>query len=107
MQSRFAFIAAAAMLTACTFNFPAPGGSPGAAGQGAASCGQIAERQAAGQYAADTSLLDEREGGLMGGDDGIQRDLAEIDAESRRRAVYKNCLRQRGLPEQANGAPAR
>lgn len=107
MLSRFALIAGAAMLTACTFNFPPAGGSPGAAGQGTASCGQIAERQAAGQYAADTSLLDDREGGLMGGDDGIQRDLAEIDAESRRRAVYKNCLRQRGLPQAAKGAPAR
>jgi hypothetical protein len=106
MQSRLAVIAAAATLAACTFTFPPPGGRPGTASQGSASCSRIAERQAARQYAADTSMLDDREGGILGGDSGIQRDLAEIDAESRRRTLYKNCLRQRGLPEAAEGEPA-
>ena len=103
MLIRFAVIAAAATLTACTFGFPPAGGQPGTASQGSASCSRIAERQAAAQYAADTSLLDDREGGILGGDSGIQRDLAKIDAETRRRALYKNCLQQRGLPEEAEG----
>ena len=107
MQSRFAVIAAAATLAACSFTFPPSGGQPGAAGQDTASCSRIAERQAAGQYAADTSMLDDREGGILGGDSGIQRDLAKIDAESHRRALYKNCLQQRGLPEEAGGEAAK
>ena len=105
MIVRVAIVAATAVLTACTFSLPPPGGQQGAAGGGATSCSRIAERQAAGQYAADTAALDEREGGIMG-DGSVQRDLAKIDAEKRRREVYKNCLRQRGLPEETQGEPA-
>ena len=107
MQSRFAVIAAAATLAACTFTFPSPGGAPGTASRDTASCSRIAEREAAAQYAADTVLLDDRESGILGGDSGIQRDLARIDAEARRRALYKNCLRQRGLPEEAESETAK
>ncbi len=82
------------------------GGTTGAAGKGTTSCSQFAERRAAGQYAADTASLDEREGGLLGARGGVRRDLAELDAESRRRALYRNCMRQRGLPKEAGDEAA-
>ena len=60
------------------------------------SCAELAEAQAAGQLARETDLLEEQEAGLSDQSE-VQRKLIEMDAQAYRQAIYKECLRRRGL----------
>ena len=60
------------------------------------SCADLAEAQAARQLARDTGLLEEQETGLSDQSE-VQRKLITLDAEAYRQAIYKECLRRRGL----------